>query len=168
MKGRRWSLSSGQQSHADDKKVFLEYCESLSSSIRTLNPLLPSEENNYTLLSASLAAVSAVQIPHRQPSWTTEIATCLRLIGGLSPHLITAQDYACISRFITRASSEKQLVLGLEAKSVCGLLLTFLQSRGSCCRADNRVSSCGTSSSLSGPIVIHEVGFLYDVLILVI
>lgn len=176
MRGSRWSLPSGQRSHGDDKKVLLEHCEALSTSLRTLSapvPLPPSEESSsnakFSSITASLAALSAIQIPHRQPSWTSEIATCLHLIGDLSPHLITAQDYASISRFITRASSERQLVLlEPEAKKVCSLLLVFLQSRGSCCRADNMVSSSGISPSLSGPIVLHEVGCLLEVIAFII
>lgn len=110
------------------------------------------DEELYSQVSGSLATISALQIPHRQPSWSREIAICLGVIGSLSPNHYTAQDYASMSRFLTRASSEKQLVLdNTEAVAMFRLLLSFLKDGGNSCRAERN------SGFTMGAIVLHEV-----------
>lgn len=148
---KRWNISA--QSHAQDKKLLLTHIDHLANYTRVLQVQMSADEGVYSQLSGSLGTISSLQIPYRQPSWTKEIASCIAIIATLNVHQYSAQDFASISRFITRASSEKQLVLeGDEAIDVFRLLLSFLKDNGSNCKPDKQ-----SGYSMGGSMVLHEV-----------
>ncbi len=112
----------------------------LSAYIETLSPLISSFGN--------------VQFPNRLPSWNNEISHACSVFSLLSMKHLTFQDFASISRFVTRASFEKQLSLSNETSiGMYNLLITYLKHRGIGCRKeDNQIE---TAKSASG-LLIHE------------
>ena len=104
-----------------------------------------SSTDNQALLSAYIATLSPlifsfgnVQFPNRLPSWNNEISHACSVFSLLSMKHLTFQDFASISRFITRASLEKQLSLSNETSiGVYNLLISYLKCRGIGCRTED-------------------------------
>lgn len=125
------------------------------------NPMLSSHQ--FQKISAAFECMAMLQLPLRQPSWCKEVSAAILIIGLIPSPWLSVSDFANISRFITRASVEKQLSISTdELLGVFKLLLGFLQRRGKGCREDVHISSgksgeSGSATKQSGAQVMHEV-----------
>lgn len=112
-------------------------------------------------ISAALECMGGMQLPLRQPSWCKEVSAAILIIGLIPAAWLSAADFANISRFITRASVEKQLSISTdELLGVYKLLFGFLQRGGRGCRDDVLLEGLGESVLLlphAGAQVVHEV-----------
>jgi hypothetical protein len=115
-------------------------------------------QEEFDVLSMELAQIGASQFP-RQPSWSREVANTISVLSGLKRRHLTALDYASISRFITRASFQRQLDLtGDQAEGVYNILVEFLYERGEGCRGEaSSGSGFGVAVLDTGIPVLHEV-----------
>jgi hypothetical protein len=148
---KRWNMSA--QSHSNDKKVLTALTDTLSSLIRRIQANPGSDESIFCEMSTCLGTASALQIPYRQPSWIKEIAAYIAIGSTLQASQCSNQDFASLSRFITRASSEKQLVLEPQAAAnTFQLMLSFLRDNGNACRQDKQ-----SGYVMAGSMVLHEV-----------
>ena len=106
----------------------------LSAYIKSLSPLICSFAN--------------VHFPSRQPSWINEVSHACSVFSLLSMKHLTLQDFASISRFITRASFEKQLSLNKENSiGIYNLLIIYLKYRGIGCRIEDNQSETARCTS---------------------
>jgi hypothetical protein len=115
-------------------------------------------------ISLALERMGMIHLPHRQPSWCKEVSAAILIIGMIPPAWLSAADYANISRLITRASVEKQLVISTEElMGVFKLLFGFLQRQGRGCRDDAGTRNSSSSSRIelsarsAGSLVTHEI-----------
>ena len=137
----------------------------LSSSIGQLEVVAKkvSSTDNEALLSAYIKSLSPlicsfanVHFSSRQPSWSNEVSHACSVFSLLSMKHLTLQDFASISRFITRASFEKQLSLNKENSiGIYNLLIIYLKYRGIGCRIEDNQSE--TARCTSGLLVVHEI-----------
>jgi len=121
-----------------DKKYLLSLAKELASVAKVITNSGQQEifgENNFSRLSECLSRLSEVRFPFRLPSWNKEVSSVCAAISMIPLNALSALDYASISRFFTRAYSEKQLQLSeQETLGMYNTLFSFLKSGGLGCR----------------------------------
>jgi hypothetical protein len=163
---RRWNATEVKKSRAFDKNALTVRTARLKTAIEAIFQLeefgdpknFQQYQEEFDDLSMELAQIGAAQFP-RQPSWSREVANTISVLSGLKRRHLTALDYASISRFITRASFQRQLDLtGDQAEGVYNILVEFLYERGEGCRGeDSSGSGFGVAVLDTGIPVLHEV-----------
>ena len=163
---RRWNATEVKKSGTFDKNALTVRTARLKTAIEAIFQLEElGDSKNFRqyqeelgVLSTELAQVGVAQFP-RQPSWSREVANTITVLSGLKRRHLSALDYASISRFITRASFQRQLDLtGEQAEGVYNILMEFLYERGEGCRGEaTSGSGFGVAVLDTGIPVLHEV-----------
>jgi hypothetical protein len=79
-------------------------------------------------ISNLIEKISLLSLPHKQPPWNKEVSSTILVFCILPAEWLEPTDYANISRFITRASTEKQLALkSQELVGIYKLLYGFVK-----------------------------------------
>ena len=128
------SNSSDHDTASTDRQFLVQYLLALQAVADAL-PKINVDSDFYTnnerkalqSLSGKIEQICVIKLPHKQPSVVKEVAAAIMIFALLPAAYLTARDYASISRFVTRASLEKQLLLvGDEVIGLYRLLMRFL------------------------------------------
>lgn len=121
-----------QQNTQNTKKPRLPSHGALEAMSLALTRLGTVQFSTSSSISSSSSSSSS-----RGSSLALEIQSVASIISRLPQALLSTQDMACISRFITRASKERKLHLGVtEARGLYRLLIGFIKSEGKAGRKD--------------------------------
>ena len=96
-----------------------------------------------------VAEICMVRLPNRKPCWAKEVATAVFILGFIPLKWLRSSDLANISRLVTRASVEKQLVLSSEeVAGIFSLLVGHLK---------NTIEQQAVDDNFSGDQYLHEI-----------
>lgn len=167
------SFSSGG---SDDKKAFAACTRELHSRLQACAACAGDGAQPAALQQVSelVSAIGATPLPLAQPSWGKEVLAFFATVSEAKEAWLCVQDFASISRLLTRASAEKQLPPNAaEAEGLYNLLIAFVKHNGRFCRdggapivpmellgAPSGSAASGLLHSLNsnqGLLVMHEV-----------